>query len=504
MQQKHVRAIVLWYIPALWMLFFIAASVAQMWSLRINDIDFSIFLTQIWRVWNGWDWNAPFTEYYLGMPYWGEHFTPISALLAPLIGPWRSPYALSILQAMSTGFMAFLLPRVVRVIYQQEEDEPTDNWLWTAGILLALFFVFRFVLAPWSRQVHFTTIVSSLLMLAVLFLHQRRWVPLGICCLVVCMGEERAALGVFSLGMYAFLLLKMRKAGLILCSLSGMWFVIASQVWLPHALKIAGKSFGYRFQKYITLLGSWGDKSYYLFRIVAYSWFLPFFGKKAFLCLLCTAPFLGLVIVSSYPTIWGMNGQYEDLLAIFLLLSFCYAIMWLQRKLPQNFQKRILAAGATLIVVGMLATQTGWYNPVVTLARLAGAPERPQYARLHSILNKLPDFPNNINVWVQSGLGPHLFYPYSRMAADVRRMQPKVENAFVVISPLAGTMRLYDDEGNINAASYKAAKAILDAHPDLEKLYEDDVVVMYVGKDVVNSGSDFAQKILQFKKNLQQ
>lgn len=503
MQQKHIENSILWYVPALWMCFFIAASVMQMWSFTINDFDFSIFLTQIWRVWNGWDWHAPFTEYYLGMPYWGEHFTPISALLAPLIGPWKSPYALSVLQAMSTGFMAFLLPRLVRTIYQQEGNDSSSDWLWAAGILLVLFFVFRFVLAPWSRQVHFTTIVSSLLMLAVLYLHQRRWMLMAICCIVVCMGEERAALGVFSLGMYAFLLLEMRKTGIVLCSLSGLWFIGASQVWLPHALKIAGTSLNYRFHRYLDLMGQWDKKAFYLYRIVAYSWFLPLLGRKAFLCLLCTAPFLGIVVVSNYPTIWNMNGQYEDLLAIFLLISFCHAIMWLQKRIPQQWQKQIFAAGTAIIVIVMLATQTGWYNPVVMLARLATSPERSQYAKLHSILNKLPDFPGDINVWAQSGLGPHLFYPYSRMTADVKRMNQNLDKAFVVISPIAGMMRLNGNDDEIKEIAFATAKASLDAHPDLEKIYENDVVTLYVSHDLTDENTDFSKKITQLKKELQ-
>ena len=480
------------------MCFFIAASVIQMWSFTINDFDFSIFLTQIWRVWNGWDWHAPFTEYYLGMPYWGEHCTPISALLAPLIGPWKSPYALSVLQAISTGFLVFLLPRLVRTIYQQEKDCSENNWLWAAAILLVLFFVFRFVLAPWSRQVHFTTIVTPVLMLAVLYLHQRRWVLMGICCLVVCMAEERAALGIFSLGMYAFLLLEMRKTGIALCTFSSLWFIGASQVWLPHALKMAGTSLHYRFQRYIDIMGHWDKKSFYLFRIVAYSWFLPFLGKKAFLSLLCTAPFLGIVVVSNYPTIWGMNGQYEDLLAIFLLISFCYAIIWLQYNLPQRWQKQILAAGTASIVIVMLATQTGWYNPVVTLTRLATSSERTQFAKLHDVLNKLPNFPDNINVWAQSGLGPHIFYPYSRMTADSRRMNQKLEKAFVVISPIVGTMRLNGEDADKKDVAYAEAKAVFDTHPDLEKIYENDVVVLYVSHDIRAGNTDFQKKIKDF------
>lgn len=496
MQQTRTKNLVLWYVPALWMAIFIAASIAQMWSFSINDFDFNIFLTQIWRVWNGWDWHAPFTECYLGMPYWGEHCTPISALLAPLVGPWKSPYALSILQAVSTGLSAFILPRLVRVIYRQDGDGTDDNWIWTAGILLALFFVYRFTLAPWSRQVHYTTIVCPILLLAVYFLHQRRWVPVGICCLLVCLGQERAALGVFSLGMYAFLLLGMRRAGIVLCAASGLWFFTASQLWLPHALKISGSSVHYRFQQYITITGAWEKKLSYMFRLVAYSWFLPLLGKRAFLCLLCTAPFLGVVAISDYPTFWNMNGQYEDLPGVFLLISFCYAIKWLQAKLPALRQKQIFAVGTLGIVIIMFATQTGWYNPAATLIRFATSPQRPAYSSLHAAINALPEFPADVTVWAQSGLGPHVFYPYHRMTADMRRMKGELRNDVVLISPIAGTMRLGDDNGEkIDAGVYAQAKNFFDGHPDLKKIFESPVFVLYASRDILASNSDFSKKL---------
>ena len=496
MQQTHAKNLVLWYVPALWMAIFIAASTMQMWSFSINDYDFSIFLTQIWHVWNGWDWHAPFAESYLGMPYWGEHCTPISGLLAPIVGPWKSPYALSIFQAFSTGLMAFTLPRLVRTIYQQEDGDADNRWILTAGILLTLFFVYRFTLAPWSRQVHYTTIVSPFLMLAVYFLHQRRWVLMSLCCLLVCLGTERASLGLFSLGMYAFLLLGMRKVGIMLCAASSIWFFTVSQLWLPHALKISGSQESYRFKEYINITGVWGKKLSYMFRIVAYSWFLPLMGKRALLCLLCTAPFLGLVAVSNYPTMWNMNGQYEDLPGVFLLLSFCYAILWLQTKIPAYRQKIVFAAGTLGIIIVMFATQTGWYNPAATLIRLVTSPQRPAYAALHRALNSLPEFPDDITVWAQSGLGPHVFYPYRRMAADMRRMQGKLENSVVLISPIAGTMRLGNDNGEkIDAALYMKAKNFFDTHPYLEKIFENPVIAVYASKNIMDSDNDFAKKL---------
>ena len=83
--------LVLWYIPLAFAALFIWGSVLQMRSFVINDADFGYFITQIWRVWNGWDWQAPFSNVYEGKPFYAHHCTPLTALLAPLVGPWKSP-----------------------------------------------------------------------------------------------------------------------------------------------------------------------------------------------------------------------------------------------------------------------------------------------------------------------------------------------------------------------------------------------------------------------------
>ena len=167
--------LVLWYIPLAFAALFIWGSVLQMRSFVINDADFGYFITQIWRVWNGWDWQAPFSNVYEGKPFYAHHCTPLTALLAPIVGPWKSPYPLSILHGAAAGAMAFILPRLVRTLHAEAEgDNAAGNWVWTAGVMLVLFFFFRPVLTPWSRQVHYTTLVTPVLMLAVLMLHQRR------------------------------------------------------------------------------------------------------------------------------------------------------------------------------------------------------------------------------------------------------------------------------------------------------------------------------------------
>ena len=494
-RQLIAEKLVLWYVPLAFAALFIWGSVLQMRSFVINDADFGYFITQIWRVWNGWDWQAPFSNVYEGKPFYAHHCTPLTALLAPLVGPWKTPYALSLLHGAATGAMAFVLPRLVRALHAEAGETSGSNWVWTAGVALVLFFFFRPVLTPWSRQTHYTTLVTPVLMLAVLMLHRRCWWALAACCLVVLMAQERAAPSIFCLGMYAFLLLGQRRVGAILCLCSGLWFVTATKVWLPYMRQLAGAGTGYAFSHFVDVRGQWDLKLAYYLRLLAYSWFLPLLGRKALLCLLCTLPYLAMVAVSGYGQMWAMAGQYEDLPGVFLLLAICHACMWVQGRLRPAVWKKLLPAACTLLAAIMLVTQTGWYNPAVTVARLLQHPDAAAYARLRDSLGRLPDFSPSVRVWVQSGLGPHVFYPYQRFAADINALRGPLGDDVVIISPYAGTNFLVRNGGGVMRGEFDEAKAFFDAHPDLTCVKNDGVLIIYVGKKLQATQPDLVRDL---------
>jgi uncharacterized membrane protein len=495
-RHSATEKLVLWYIPLAFAVFFIWGSVLQMRSFAINDADFGYFITQIWRVWNGWDWQAPFSNVYEGKPFYAHHCTPLSALLAPIVGPWKSPYPLSILQGAAVGAMAFILPRLVRVLHAEAEgDNASGNWVWTAAVVLVLFFFFRPVLTPWSRQAHYTTLVTPVLMLAVLMLHKRRWWALAGCCFVVLLAQERAAPSIFCLGMYAVLLLGQRRVGLLLCAVSGAWFVTVTKVWLPYMRQLAGAGSGYAFEQFVNLSGGWDHKLQYYLRLLAYSWFLPLLGRKALLCLLCTLPYLGMVALSGYGQMWDMAGQYEDLPGVFLMLAICHASMWVQGRLRPALWKKLLPAASALMVTVMMATQTGWYNPAATVARLLQHPDAQAHARLRDTLGSLPDFPASVRVWAQSGLGPHVFYPYQRYLADINEMGGPLDDSVVIISPYAGTYHLVNGSGGVSREEFEQAKAFFDAHASLELVKDNGVAVIYVGKKLRETQPDLVQAL---------
>ena len=497
-KNSTAEKLVLWYIPLVFTAFFVWGSVLQLRCFVINDADFGFFITQIWRVWNGWDWQVPFSNVYEGKPFYAHHCTPLTALLAPIVGPWKSPYPLSVLQGLALGGMAFILPRLVRTLHAEAEAQSgktLGNWVWTAAILLALFFFFRPALTPWSRQVHYTTLVTPMLMLAVLMLHKGRWWALAGCCLVVFMAQERAAPSIFCLGMYAFLLLGLRRVGFVLCALSGVWFVTVTKVWLPHMRELAGAGTGYAFSGFVDVGGQWNLKLQYYLRLLAYCWFLPLLGRKALLCLLCTLPYMGMVAVSGYGQMWAMAGQYEDLPGVFLLLAICHACMWVQGRLRPELWKKVLPVAAGLMVAIMLCTQTGWYNPAVTVARLLQHPDAQAYARLRDTLGSLPEFPPSVRVWAQSGLGPHVFYPYQRYIADISHMDGPLDDSVVIISPYAGTSCLAGGGGGVSRSEFERGKAFFDAHADLVRIKDNGVAVIYVGKKLQETQPELVQHL---------
>lgn len=385
----------------------------------------------------------------------------------------------------ASGSLAFILPRLVRQIYQDSDPEDGDRWLWTACILLAFFFVFRPVLTPWSRQTHYTTLVTPFLALAVLFLHQKLWWPLVICCVIICSGQERASISLFSLGMYAALLLNNRRVAISLCLASVLWFFTVTQLWLPWMRELADLQHGYAFEKFLAPASHIKEKLRYVWSLFLYTCFLPLCGKRALLCFFCVMPFVALMVASNYQMMWSFTGQYEDLPGIFILLSCGYGLRFWQQKLRPAIFKKCFLFLCPVVVVLILATQTGYYNPLMTSIRLLTSPERDAAALLRDDLARLPRLPDTLLIWVQSGLGPHLFYPKERYTADISRLPTVMENTLILLSPLVGTFRLTGRAtGGRDPQAYATARTFFDAHPDLLLLKDTGVLVIYGSRDL--------------------
>lgn len=477
---------ILWYLPLAFGVFFFLGNFLQLHYFILNDWDFSYFLTQPWRIAQGLDWNVPFAMESNGAPFWAHHLTPLSLFLAPLFRLFPSEYTLSFLHAVSATAVALLLPRLVRQIYGKDADG--DKWLWAAGCLLLIFFMYRPFITAWSRQTHFTTLVTPFLALAILCLHKRWRAGAAVCALVVCLGQERASVAVFGLGMYAFFLLREKKLGLAFCALSALWFFGATQVVLPWLREYAGAAnTTYIMSSRIGIMADWPLKLRYLFWLCAFSCFLPFCGKKALLCASCALPNIAMSLVAKTREMYSLESQYEDLPAIFLLLSMAYGLCWLQGRLPVKQWHRLFAAGTGIYWLTILASTSGWYTPLSTTARLLTSPVRPALERLNRELSPLQErLPENLMLYAQTGLGPRLSLHANRRLLRADVLQKPLHNALLALSPRCGNYYL--------GTSVEEAIQQADAHEDLTLLYGSDQLRVYASKDVPENFPEFVQR----------
>lgn len=483
------------WLPLFFTLCFLAGSLLQVRSFVVNDADFSYFLTQPWRIWTFGDWDVPFAADQDHAPFWAHHLTPLSALLAPLIGLFPSPYTLAVVHGLAAGLMAFLLPRLVRCVYRSEsvrEGEkrlPERAWLWTALALLLIFFSFRPWLAAWTRQTHFTTLVAPLLALGCLALHKGRPGLVLLCALLVCLGQERASVAVFGLGMYAWLLLGKRRMALALCLLSCLWFFGATQWWLPLMREHAGLDTAYAFSRHLAPLKGWDEKFVLLGWLCVYTGFLPFCGLRALRAAACALPALSLSLVSSpgYHML-HLNSQYFDLPSVFLLLSMIYGMRRLQCLLAPGRWKPLFAAGTGVYCALMLASQTGWYNPLLTTVRLLTAPNRQELAMLRKDLQRFRPLPAGVNLYAQSGLGPHLALFGRRVMAHAGQLRGPLREALFVISPKVGNAARIP-------ASHQELARLADAHPDLFLVLDTGRVRVYASRDLAEAQPELLERL---------
>lgn len=483
---RFLKRCIFWYLPLIYGVFFFFGSFLQVRSFVLNDWDFGYFLTQSWRIAQGLDWNVPFACERDGAPFWAHHLTPLSFFLAPLFRLFPSEYTLSALHAGAITAVAFLLPRLTRAIYGKDADN--SRMLWTAGCLLLIFFMYRPFITAWSRQTHYTTLVTPFLALALVCLHKRWRGGALLCALAVCLGQERASVAVFGLGMYAFFQLGEKKLGLLFCALSTLWFFGATQVVLPLFRELAGAAnTTYVMTVRLGITTDWPEKIAYLLWLCAFSCFLPFCGKKALLCASCALPNIAMSLVAKTTGMYDLKGQYEDLPAIFLLLSMAYGMRWIQSAISAQQWRRLFASGTCLYWLAILTSTSGWYTAPVTCVRLLTWPQRAALETLNREIAPLQGcLPESLTFYAQTGLGPRVGLHANHRLMHAGLLQKPLRNALIALSPFCGNYQL--------DTSVADAIKLADAHKDLTLLYGSDQLRVYATKDVLDAEPDLVQR----------
>ena|GEM_PF-1024434 len=471
-------AVLYWWLPLAYTLCFCACSTLQVFFFDVNDWDFSYFLTQPWRIAQGWDAAVPFADSVSVDVFWAHHLTGLGFLLAPLFRIFPSPYTLALLHACACGLTAFALPRLVRQIYADfaPAQDRESRLRWSALCLLVIFFFFQPYLGAFRYATHYTTLVSPLTFWAVLWLHQRRMTRFWLCCCVICLAQERAVVTVCCLGMYAFLLLGERRLGVALCALSCLLFFGAVKVALPWLREWAGcADTGYAFQNGLAPLAMLPEKGRFLAVCLLCTLGLPLCGRRAAAAALCALPLLAMALVSNREGMFDFWHHYHDIAAVFLLCAMAYGLLRLQERLPARHWKRLFALGTLVYCVAHVASPYQASQPVVRSAMLLTLPHADELRRLNDDIRVFDNLPEHVALYVQSGLGPRLSLHKNRyLACATAIKQAAAHVSLMALSPLCGQYEL--------GGSYAEIAAMADAAPGLTLLADTGRLRIYASE----------------------
>jgi uncharacterized membrane protein len=168
----------------------------------------------------------------------GAHFDPIVVLLVPLWWLWPSPDLLLLVQTICVALGAwpvFLLAR----------KHLGSEW---AGVGAALVYLL-YPPTQWLvlDDFHPVALAAPLLLAAIWFLDEGRFVPFTACAAAACLTKEQVGLVIAMLGVWYALAHGRRRAGAVIASSGVLVAVFATAVVVPHYAPGSGSPFAGRY-----------------------------------------------------------------------------------------------------------------------------------------------------------------------------------------------------------------------------------------------------------------
>ncbi|MBE7381562.1 MAG: DUF2079 domain-containing protein [Leptolyngbya sp. SIO1E4] len=153
----------------------------------------------------------------------GQHFTPALLLWLPIYALFPSPVTLCVLQAAFTTLAGVLLYALAR-----QYLEPRLS----LGIMVSFYGALA-VLNPILANFHDLSQMPLFMFGLLLAMERRRWWIFALLCLAILAVREDSAIALFGVGAYMLASRRYPRIGLGVCVLSGIYFLLVTNVFMP-------------------------------------------------------------------------------------------------------------------------------------------------------------------------------------------------------------------------------------------------------------------------------
>lgn len=156
------------------------------------------------------------------------HVDPILAALAPLYWVWSNPKILLAVQAGAVAAGAFPVFWIAR----RELGKIGSRYL--PAVIAITYLLYPPLQFAVLDEFHPVTLAAPLLLYGIWYLREKKHLAAAAFLFLAVLTKEEVALLVAALGIYSAVVWKDVKAGTLIAAASSLWFVVATQVVLPH------------------------------------------------------------------------------------------------------------------------------------------------------------------------------------------------------------------------------------------------------------------------------
>jgi|GEM_PF-2740879 len=431
----------------------VLAKVLQYNKVHIHDWDTGIYFNVAWNIFEG----DGFYSDVLRRNHLGEHFSPITALFAPLFLISSSPVWLLAVQGLAVGATYVVLYFIAGKILR---DATIPHARLVALTLPLAAYLYRPMTNALMFEFHPSTLATPFLAGAVLALLYRRNMALWVLVALLLSMKENAALAILGLAIYAGLVQNRQRLFLALLGTAAVSAALIFGVIMPF--------FQSEEWHHYTRLGPLSllrQKADYVFLLLKGLAFLPLVAWR---CGACVLPLLALNLSVSYELQFSITHHYDDLASVFLLIAAMHGFAIIVQMVRSHLSGwRLRAAVSYFALVSTVLFYPEARSPHPRL-QIDWQSKHGQW--IHEALAPYRALPDTIGMAATQPIGPYVSARRRYIPLNSKRLHHLntfVPGDLILTSPVRGSQEFTEIFARPEVSTW------------FRKVHEDPVLIVY-------------------------